>query len=168
MTDLKLPENSTSRKLSIVVFSGDFDKAVAAFTLASGAAAVNWEVNLFFTFWGLNILKKKRGRSPLGRGLLARAFGWMLGGVDKLPLSRLNFGGISPKLMTGLMKDRNVATLDELIQASKDLGVTFTACEMSMHILGLKKEDFIDEVRGVVGVPSFLDTSKDAHILFIS
>jgi len=116
-----------ANKLSIVCFSGDFDKAVAAFTMASGAAAVNWEVDIFFTFWGLNILKKKQGRSPVGKGLLARIFGFLMGGPKNLPLSRLNFGGISPKLMTGMMKSRNVATLEELIEASKALKVNFIA-----------------------------------------
>jgi peroxiredoxin family protein len=158
----------TIKKLSIICFSGDFDKAVAAFTLASGAAAVNYEVNLFFTFWGLNILKKKRGRTPMGKGILARFFNFLMGGRNNLPLSRLNFGGISPGLMTGMMKSKNVATLDELIKASIELGVKLVACEMAMHILDIRKEDLIDEVKEVIGVPTFLETSKDGQVLFIS
>jgi peroxiredoxin family protein len=156
-----------SKKLSIIVFSGDFDRAVAAFTLATGAAAVNWEVNLFFTFWGLDIIKKNRGRSFIGKGFLARFFNFLLGGRKNLPLSRLNFGGISPGLMTGMMKSKNVATLDELIAAAQALKIKFIACEMAMHILGLTKEDLIDDVKEIIGVPTFLKYSEDAQVLFI-
>jgi peroxiredoxin family protein len=155
------------KKLSLVVFSGDFDKLVAAFTLASGAAAVNYEVNLFFTFWGLNAVKKKRGRRFTGRGFLARVFGFLMGGRKNVPLSRMNFGGISPKLMTGMMKKRNVATLDELVDASIALGANFYACEMSMVILGLTLNDFIPEVKEVLGVAKFLEISGDGETLFI-
>ena len=154
-------------KLSIISMSGDFDKVIAVFTLASGAAAVNYEVNIFFTFWGLNAIKKKTGRSFIGTGLLARFFNFLLGGRNKLPLSRLNFAGLSPILMTGMMKGRNVATLSELFQASIALGVNFYACEMAMHVLGLSKEDFIPEVKDVLGVASFLELSKGGQTLFI-
>jgi peroxiredoxin family protein len=155
------------QKLSIVCFSGDFDKALAAFTLATGAAAVNWEVKMFFTFWGLNILKKKTGRTWIGNGLLAKVFNFLMGGKKNLPLSRLNFGGVSPVLMTGMMKKSNVATLDELVEAAKALGIGFVACEMAMHILGIEKNDLDEHVKGVAGVATFLDASKDGHIIFI-
>jgi len=158
---------SEKNKLSIICMSGDFDKAIAAFTLASGAAAVNYEVNLFFTFWGLNLIKKKTGRSFLGKGVLARAFNFLLGGRENLPLSRLNFAGASPGLMTGLMKSRNVATLPELFEASIALGVNFYACEMAMHVLGLAREDFIPEVKGILGVATFLEISKGGQTLFL-
>lgn len=156
-----------TKKISIVLFSGDFDKAIAAFTIASGAAAVNYEVNLFFTFWGLNTIKKKKKRTFIGRGILARVFNYLMGGFNNLPLSRLNFAGVSPKLMTGLMKKRNVATLEELITAAIQLNVNFYACEMSMNILGLQKEDFIPEVKEVLGVAKFLNLSEHGEILFI-
>lgn len=104
-------------KISIVVFSGDFDKAIAAFIIASGAA-VGYEINLFFTFWGFNVIKKKKGRNFVGKGLLARFFNFLMGGFRNLPLSRLNFLGISPKLMAIMMRKRNVTTLKELIEAS--------------------------------------------------
>ncbi|MFC1713643.1 DsrE/DsrF/DrsH-like family protein [Candidatus Poribacteria bacterium] len=154
-------------KISIVCFSGDFDKAIAAFTIATGGAATNREVTMFFTFWGLNILKKKQRHSWVGKGVLARLFNFLMGGRKNLPLSRLNFCGISPKLMTGMMKKRNVATLPELISAANELGVRIVPCEMSMHILGIKKEDLVDEAEEVAGVPTFLDDSKDAKIIFI-
>ena len=156
------------KKISIVCFSGDFDKAIAVFTIASGAAAVGYEVNLFFTFWGFNIIKKKKGRSFIGKGILARVFNFLMGGFKNLPLSRLNFGGISPKLMTYMMKKRNVATLNELIQASIDLGVNFYACEMSMVILGTKLSDFIPQIKEVLGVAKFLEIARGGEIIFIS
>ena len=155
------------KKLSIICFSGEFDKAVAAFTMASGAAAVNYEVNLFFTFWGLNIIKQKRGRKFIGKGALARSFNFLAGGFENLPMSRLNFLGSSPSIMTKLMKKRNVATLAELVQAAKDLKVGLWACEMSMNILGLKKEDFIPEIKEVIGVATFLSLSENGQTIFI-
>jgi peroxiredoxin family protein len=157
----------TREKLSIVCFSGDFDRAVAAFTIATGAAATNREVTMFFTFWGLNIVKKRRGHRWTGRGVLARLFNFLMGGRNNLPLSRLNFAGISPRLMTGMMKAKNVATLESLFEAAKELGVSLVACEMAMHILELKREDLVDQVQDVIGVSTFLDRSRDAKILFI-
>ena len=155
------------KKLSIICFSGDFDKTVAALTMATGAAAVNYEVNLFFTFWGLNTIKVKKGRSFIGKGSLAKIFNFLEGGFKNLPMSRLNFMGTSPKMMTHLMKKRNVATLSELLQAAIDLKVTMYACEMSMNILGIKKEDFIPEIKEVIGVPTFLELSNNGETLFI-
>jgi peroxiredoxin family protein len=160
--------STDTKKLSIICFSGDFDKAVAAFTLAAGGAAVNWEVNLFFTFWGLNIIKKRPGRAPTGKGFLDRVFNVLMGGPRNLPLSRLNFGGLSPRLMTGMMKGRNVATLAELMDSARALGVKLIACEMAMHILGIDKSDLIDEVKEVVGVPTFLEYAREGQVIFIS
>ena len=156
-----------SKKISIICFSGDFDKLVAAFTLASGSAAVNYEVNIFFTFWGLNAIKNKPGRTIIGKGFLARFFNFLQGGLNNVPMSRLGFLGASPKLMTGMMRKRNVATLKELIEASEALGVKFYACEMSMHILGLELKDFRPTVTEVLGVPRFLEYSEGGDRLFI-
>lgn len=155
------------KKLSIICFSGDFDKAVAAFTLASGAAAVNYQVNLFFTFWGLNIIKRRPNRTFIGTGVLARMFNYLAGGVRNLPMSRLNFLGASPGLMTRLMKKRNVATLPQLLEAVLALKVELYACEMSMNILGMEKQDFIPQVKEVVGVAKFLEISEGGRTLFI-
>jgi peroxiredoxin family protein len=158
---------SDHKKISIVCFSGDFDKIVAAYTIATGAAATNREVTMFFTFWGLNALKKKQGHSWLGKDFLSRMFNFLMGGLRSLPLSRLNFGGISPKLMTGMMKKNNVATLPELIEAADALGIRVYACEMAMQILGVEKDDLVDSVQEIVGVATFLNESEDAHIIFI-
>ena len=155
------------KKLSIISFSGDFDKAIAVFTLASGAAAVNYEVNIFFTFWGLNLVKIRQNRAFLGKGILARIFGFLMGGRKNLPLSRFNFAGLSPLLMTFMTKKRNVATLPELIDSALALGVKLYACDMSMNILGLNKKDFIPEVREVIGVAKFLEYSQGGETIFI-
>lgn len=155
------------KKLSIICFSGDFDRVVAAFTLATGAAAVNYEVNLFFTFWGLNVVKQKKGRHFLGKGLLARMFGFLMGGFKNLPLSRLNFGGVSPRLMGFLMKKRNVATLRQLVESAVLLKINLYTCDMSMNILGLTRDDFIPEIKEVIGVAKFLEYSGDGETLFI-
>ncbi len=155
------------KKLSIIAFGGDFDKAVAAFTLASGAAAQAYKVNIFFTFWGLNVIKARQGRSLAGKGLMARLFNWMAGGRRNLPMSRLNLGGLSSKIMTRLMKKRNVATLQELIDASLALGVNLYACDMSMNILGMGRETFIPEVKEVLGVAKFLEYSRNGEVVFI-
>lgn len=155
------------KDLTIVCFSGDFDKVVAAFTMATGAAATNRKVTMFFTFWGLNVLKKKQGRAWLGHGLMAKTFNFLMGGRKTLPLSRLNFGGISAGLMTGMMKKHNVATLPDLIEAANALGIRLLACEMALHILELKREDLVDEVEDVVGVATFLNESENGHIIFV-
>jgi peroxiredoxin family protein len=154
------------KKLSIISFSGDFDKAIAVFTLASGAAAVGYEVNIFFTFWGYNAIKKVKGRSTQGTGFLGRFFNFLMGGIRNLPLSRLNFGGISPLLMTHMMKKQNVATLEELLDASIALNVNFYACEMSKVIMGTKTDDFI-HIKETLGVAKFLKIAEDGQVLFI-
>jgi peroxiredoxin family protein len=163
--DIKLDSNT--KKLSIISFSGDFDKLTAVFTLATGAAAVGYEVNLFFTFWGLDAIKIKQGRSPIGKGFLPKVFGVFMGGLKSAPVSRLNFAGISPKIFRYLMRKNNVATLEELVEAAKILGINFYACEMAMHVLGLNKEDFIPEVKDVLGVATFLKLAEGGQTLFI-
>jgi peroxiredoxin family protein len=155
------------KKLSIISFSGDFDKLTAVFTLATGAAAVGYEVNLFFTFWGLDAIKKKQGRRFIGSSPLTKLFGFLMGGLRSAPVSRLNFWGISPVIFRSLMRKNNVATLEELVEAAKALEVNFYACEMAMHVLGLKRDHFIPEVKDVLGVASFLKLAADGQTLFI-
>lgn len=155
------------KKLSLICFSGDFDKLVATFTLATGAASVGYEVNIFFTFWGLDAIKKKQGRAFVGKGFLPKLFGFFMGGLGSAPVSRLNFLGLSPKIFRYLMRKKNVATLEELVEAAKVLEINLYACEMAMHILGLEKSDFIHEVKGVLGVVTFLELSEGGRTLFI-
>jgi peroxiredoxin family protein len=156
-----------ANKLSIVSFSGDFDKLTAVFTLATGAAAVGYEVNLFFTFWGLDAIKKKQGRSFIGGTALTKLFGFFMGGLKVAPVSRLNFLGASPFIFRWLMRKNNVATPIELLEAAKALDVNFYGCEMAMHILGLTKDDFIPEVKDVIGVATFLKIADGGQTLFI-
>jgi len=167
-TEISKPIGSKEqKKLSIISFSGDFDKLVATFTLATGAAATGYEVNIFFTFWGLDAIKEKQGRSFVGKGFLGKLFGFFMGGLRSAPVSRLNFCGLSPKIFRYLMRKKNVATLEELVEAAKALEVNMYACEMAMHILGLQKSDFIHEVKDVLGVATFLDISEGGRTLFI-
>ena len=155
------------KKLSLIAFSGDFDKLTAVFTLATGAAAVGYEVNIFFTFWGLDAIKQKRGRSFIGGNWLTKLFGFMMGGLSVAPNSKFNFCGIGPKIFRSLMRKNNVATLEELVDAANALGVNLYAREMAMHVLGLEKTDFIPEVKDVLGVASFLNLSEGGQTLFI-
>jgi peroxiredoxin family protein len=164
----KMAEQTTeTKKLSIIAFSGEFDKLTAAFTLATGAAAVGYEVNMFFTFWGLNAIKVKQGRSFIGSNWLTKMFGFMMGGLRVAPTSRFNFFGIGPRVFRSLMRKNHVATLEELVEAAKALDVNLYACEMAMHVLGLKKEDFIPEVKDALGVATFLQLSEGGRTLFI-
>ena len=155
------------KKLSIVAFSGDFDKLTAVFTLATGAAAVGYEVNVFFTFWGLDAIKQKQGRAFVGGSWLTRLFGFMMGGVKVAPNSRFNFFGLGPRIFRHLMRKKHIATLEELIEAAKALGINLYACEMARHVLGLGKDDFIHEVKDVLGVATFLRISEGGQTLFI-
>ena len=156
-----------TKKLSIIAFSGDYDKLTAVFTLGTGAAAVGYEVNIFFTFWGLDAIKQKHGRAFIGSNWLTKTFGYMMGGLKVTPNSRFNFLGIGPKLFRYLMRKNNVATLEELVEAAKALCINLYACEMAMHVLGLTRQDFIPEVKDVLGVASFLKLSEGGQTLFI-
>ena len=156
-----------TKKLSIIAFSGDYDKLTAVFTLGTGAAAVGYEVNIVFTFWGLDAIKQKHGRAFIGSNWLTKTFGYMMGGLKVTPNSRFNFLGIGPKLFRYLMRKNNVATLEELVEAAKALGINLYACEMAIHVLGLTRQDFIPEVKDVLGVASFLKLSEGGQTLFI-
>lgn len=155
------------KKLSLIAFSGDYDRLTAVFTLATGAAAVGYEVNIFFTFWGLDAIKQKRGRAFIGSNWLTKLFGYMMGGLSVTPNSRFNFLGIGPKIFRYLMRKNNVATLEELVEAAGALGVNMYVCEMAMHVLGIKKSDFIHEVKDVLGVATFLNISEGGETMFI-
>ncbi|MBE6340252.1 MAG: DsrE/DsrF/DrsH-like family protein [Bacteroidales bacterium] len=158
---------TNAKKLSIIAFSGEFDRLTAAFTIATGAAAVGYEVNIFFTFWGLNAIKKENGRAAIGNNFITKIFGLMMGGLSNTPTSRFNFCGIGPWIFRKLMSKNNVATLEQLVEAAKTLGINLYACEMAMHVLGLKKNDFINEVKDELGVASFLKISEGGRTIFI-
>ncbi|MFS8580967.1 MAG: DsrE/DsrF/DrsH-like family protein, partial [Novibacillus thermophilus] len=129
---------------TIILFSGDMDKAMAAFIIANGAASFGHDVTMFFTFWGLNALRKDE-RVPVKKGLLEKAFGKLMPrGVERFGLSKMNFAGLGPKLIKHVMKKHQTASLPELIEMAKEQGVKLVACTMTMDLLGLQKEELID------------------------
>ncbi|MGQ9463751.1 MAG: DsrE/DsrF/DrsH-like family protein [Candidatus Fervidibacter sp.] len=158
----ELPEN----RISIIVFSGDLDKVLPAFIISTGAAAMGMEASLFFTFWGLNALKKQRDLSS--KGFLEKMFALMMPvGTEGLGLSKMNFFGIGAKLMRVLMKRKQVASLEELAQMAREMGVKIIACQMSMDVLGIKREELWDGIE-VGGVATFLaEAAKSKATLFI-
>lgn len=155
-------------KKTIIVFSGDFDKMLAAFVIANGAAAMDDEVTMFFTFWGLNALRKSAKIPTGGKSSLQKAFAFMMPrGPDRLTLSKLNFGGAGPRLMKRVMRQQNVASLEELIASARELGVKMVACTMSMDVMGLKSEEMIDGLE-FAGVATYLGEADEANVnLFI-
>ena len=154
------------KKLSMIVFSGDMDKLFAAFIVASGAAAVNMEVVMFFTFWGLNALKKEVNT---GKGLLGRMMGLINGGgINKANPSKYGFGGMGRVMFKKMMKDKNVSSLEEMRQLCVDLGVKMYGCQMTMDVMEIPKEAMIDAVGEPVGVGFFIEQSQQSETtLFI-
>ncbi|MCX8129052.1 MAG: FAD-dependent oxidoreductase [Clostridia bacterium] len=152
---------------TILVFSNDLDKAIASFIIANGAAAMGRDVTMFFTFWGLNILRKS-DNVRVKKDLFGKMFGFMMPrGSRKLSLSKMNMGGIGAGMIRFLMRRKNVSSLEELIYQAKANGVRFMACNMSMDIMGIKKEELMDEVE-IGGVASFLGAMEDSDMgLFI-
>ncbi len=157
-----------ARAMTNVVFSADFDKAMAAFIIANGAAAAGYEVTLFFTFWGLNILRKP---APVAvrKNLIERMFGWMMPrGAEHLALSQMNMGGAGLAMIKGIMRHKHVMTLSELIQQARRSGVRLVACTMSMDLMGIKKEELIEGVEEG-GVALYVDhLSRSSSGLFIA
>jgi len=156
-------------KATIVMFSGDLDKALAGFVIATGAAASGWDVTMFFTFWGINIVRDSNKKALEKKEMVEKMFGSMMPeGVEKLKLSKMNMGGMGTSMMKKRMKEKKVKSLKEMIEDAKELDVKFLVCDMSMDIMGLQKSEFIDEVDEIVGVGTYLKESKDATVtLFI-
>jgi peroxiredoxin family protein len=154
------------KKLSMVIFSGDLDKLFAAFSIATGAAASNMDVNMFFTFWGLRALKKK---VRTGKSFLGRLFGLIYGGdINQASPSKMSFGGIGRWMFKKMMKAKNVPTLADLRQTAIDLGVKLYGCQMSMEVMEIPREKMIDEVARCVGVATFIEQAQQADVtLFI-
>ena len=152
---------------TIVVFSQDMDKAIAAFIIAQGAQSMGKQVSLFFTFWGLNILRKPK-KVKVKKNFIEKMFGKMMPrGVKKLPISNMNMFGMGPKMIKSIMKKKNVDSLQVMMQSAMDLGVKITACAMSMDIMGIKESELIDGVE-IAGVATYLGDTQDAnHNLFI-
>jgi peroxiredoxin family protein len=143
---------------TFVVFSGDLDKAIAAFIIANGSASMGKKVTMFFTFWGLNMLRQNR-RAPVKKTFVERIFGWMMPrGSGKLTLSKMNMLGMGPRMIRGIMRQKNVSSLEELITQAKHFNVRLVACNMTMEIMGIKKEELIDGVE-IGGVATFLNAA---------
>ncbi|WP_424768490.1 DsrE/DsrF/DrsH-like family protein [Paenibacillus sp. sgz302251] len=154
-------------KTTIVLFSGDMDKAIAAFIIANGAAAYDHDVTIFFTFWGLNTLRKDEVVKT-DKGLLEKAFGWMMPrGAKKLGLSKMNMAGMGPQMIKHVMKKHNALSLPQLIELAQEQGVKLVACTMTMDLLGLKQEELIDGLE-LAGVAGYLGDATNAKVnLFI-
>lgn len=152
---------------TIIVFSGDLDKAIASFIIANGAASMGKPVTMFFTFWGLNILRKPE-RDSIKKNFIEKAFGMMMPrGSKKLGLSRMNMGGFGAKMIRGVMKNKNIQSLEDLIKAAIDNGVNIVACTMSMDVMGITQEELIEGVN-LGGVGYYLGEAEGANVnLFI-
>ncbi len=155
-------------KVTLVIFSGEMDKALAAFNIAIGAASMGMEVSMFFTFWGLNIIKKDEG-SIKSRGIMRKMLNFMnRGGSRRLPLSRFHMLGLGKWMMGKLMRDARFPSLDDLIATAREARVKFIACTTSMGIMGISREAFIPEVDSFAGVATYLAEAKEGKVnLFI-
>jgi len=160
-----MANGNAPEKVSMIVFSGDMDKVMAAFIIANGAAAFDMQVSMFFTFWGLKAIQKG---NLTGKGLMGRMLGLMnRGGIDRLGPSKFNFGGMGRWMFKKMMKKRNAASLDTLMKQAREQGVRMIACEMTCSVMEIGKEDFIDGVE-MGGVATFIaEASESKFSLFI-
>lgn len=156
-----------TKEKTMIIFSGDLDKAIASFIIANGAVAMGNKVNMFFTFWGLNIIRKNEKISTK-KDFIGKMFSSMMPrGSKKLALSKMNFAGAGASMIKSVMKKNNVPSLEELIQQAVKNGVKISACQMSMELMGIKLEELIDAVE-VAGVASMLNDNDNSNMnLFI-
>jgi len=161
----QLAKAAPEDKLSLIVFSGDLDKALAAFIIATGAVAMGMEAVMFFTFWGTPILRDQK-KHVGGKDMMGKMFGAMLPhGADKVKLSKMNMAGMGTSMLKSLMKKKNVASLDEMINLAGELGVRIVVCEMSMDLMGFKREEMIDYPDMIYGgVASFLEEAGNSRV----
>jgi peroxiredoxin family protein len=162
-----VPSGGQQDRLSLIVFSGSLDRLIAAFVLATGAAAMGMHVSMFFTFWGTAAL---RTAAKVQKSLLERLFGWMLPtGVRKLPLSQMNMAGGGPLMIRYIMKKKGVASVEEMMALAGELGVELNVCSMSMDLLGMKPDEMLDYPGlSYCGVATFLETAAPGKItLFV-
>ncbi|WP_349947063.1 DsrE/DsrF/DrsH-like family protein [Lacrimispora sp. BS-2] len=162
-----LEKKEASEGKTIIVFSGDLDKVLASFIIANGAAAMGRPVTMFFTFWGLTALRKAE-KQPVPKSLVESMFGFMLPrGSKKLKLSKMNMGGMGTAMMKKIMNDKNVDSLETLIQKAMKSGVKIVACTMSMDVMGIHPEELIDGVE-LGGVGAYLGDAEESNVnLFI-
>lgn len=155
-------------KVTVVVFSGELDKILAAFNIVVGAASMGMEASMFFTFWGLNVLKRN-DKVSTPRGLMKKMLARMnRGGTDKLVMSKFNMGGLGTWMMKKLMRQHKMPTVDEMIALSKQMGVKMIACTITMGMMGIEKEDLRPEIDQFAGVVTYLSEAKQSKVnLFI-
>jgi peroxiredoxin family protein len=157
-----------AEKVTLVVFSGESDRALAAFNIAIGAVSMGMEVSMFFTFWGLNIIKKNEG--PIkSKGMMRKMLNFMnRGGAKRLPLSKFHMFGLGKWMMGKLMREAKFPSVGEMIVLAKQSGVKFIACTTSMGIMGISKEAFIPEVDSFAGVATYLAEARESKVnLFV-
>lgn len=156
-----------TKRTTIVLFSGDYDKAMAAYIIANGAAAYDHEVTIFHTFWGLNALRKEE-LVPVKKGFLEKMFGKMMPrGAEKMGLSKMNFAGVGPKMIKNVMKKHNALTLPQLIEMAQDQDVKLVARTMTMDLLGLQEKELLDDI-DYAGVAAYLADAEEGNVnLFI-
>ena len=157
-------------KITLVIFSGEMDRALAAFNIAIGAASMGMEVSMFFTFWGLNIIKRNEG-SIHSKGIMRKMLNFMnRGGSKRLKLSRFNMFGLGTWMMKRLMKDVNMPSIDEFITMAHEMGVKLIACTTTCGVMGLlpEKDTFRSEVDSLTGAAYFLGEARQSKVtLFI-
>ena len=160
-------EKPRGRGKTLILFSDDLDKALATFVLANGAAATGEKVTIFFTFWGLNVIKKRQ-KPAVRKDVFGKMFGMMLpSDSSRLKLSKMNMAGIGAKMMRKVMSVKGVDSLESLRQQAIDNGVEFIACQMSMDVMGIQREELIDGVT-IGGVATYMERADEANVnLFI-
>jgi len=158
---------ATTMDKTMVIFSGDLDKALAGFIIANGAASMGHKVTMFFTFWGLNILRKDNP-PEVKKNLVEKMFGFMMPrGANKLTLSQMHMAGMGTEMIKAIMKKKNVDSLPVMIEMARQNGVRLLACQMSMDLMGIKKEELLDGVE-IAGVATFIGSSDESNAtLFI-
>jgi len=161
-----LRERTVGNRATMVVFSGDLDRVMAALVIATGAASMGMEVSMFFTFWGLSVLKKERRLA--GKNVLEKAFSVMTpAGIGGLGVSKMNFAGAGALMLRKMMKDKDVASVEELFAMAREMGVRIVACTMSMDVMGVKESELIDNLE-FGGVATYLGDASDSKVtLFI-
>jgi peroxiredoxin family protein len=161
-----LEESQPDDKVALIIFSGDLDRVLAGFVIATGAAAIGQEVSMFFTFWGLNALKKQTVLG--GKNLLEKMMAVMSPDTsESLPVSKMNYFGIGAKMLRKMMKDKNVESLEQMIEMAREMGVKMMACEMSRDVMGISDEELIGGLEPA-GAASFLAESLTSRTnLFI-
>jgi peroxiredoxin family protein len=161
-----LEQNADDNRVTLVVFSGDLDRVLAAFVIATGAAAMGQQVSMFFTFWGLTVLKKSTSFDD--KSLFQKMMAVMSPGSSQgLPVSKMNYFGVGAKMLRSMMKAKNVTSLEDMIALARELGIRMIACEMSRDVMGISQSELMDGLE-CGGVATFLaDALKSRASFFI-